>query len=53
MFELHLQGKKNGEIAVLLSLSVQTVKAHKRNAMCFLKERLGTVLFLALLFKLI
>lgn len=53
VFELHLQGKKNDEIAVLLSLSVQTVKAHKRNAMCFLKERLGTVLFLALLFKLI
>ena len=53
VFELHLKGKKNDEIAELLSLSVQTVKAHKRNAVCFLKERLGNVFFWVLLFKLI
>lgn len=46
VFELHLQGKKNEEIAELLSLSVQTVKTHKKNAVRFLKERLGNMFFL-------
>lgn len=46
VFELHLQGKKNEEIAELLSLSVLTVKTHKKNAVRFLKERLGNIFFL-------
>lgn len=41
VFELHLQGKKNEEIASLLKLSVETVKTQKKKAMYFLRERLG------------
>ena len=41
VFELHLQGKKNEEIASLLELSVETVKTQKKKAMHFLRERLG------------
>lgn len=46
VFELHLKGKKNEEIAELLSLSVETVKTHKKNAVRFLRERLGDLFFL-------
>lgn len=53
VFELHLQGMKNEEIAELLSLSLLTVKAHKRNAVHFLKERLGNLFFLLILTKII
>jgi RNA polymerase sigma-70 factor len=41
VFELHLQGKKNEEIASTLRLSVETVKTQKKKAMHFLRERLG------------
>lgn len=53
IFELHLEGKKNEEIAELLSLSVLTVKTHKKNAVRFLKERLGEMFLLLVLFKMI
>ena len=53
VFELHLQGKKNEEIAELLSLSVETVKTHKKNAVRFLKERLGNLFFLLVMVKVI
>ena len=41
VFKLHLQGKKNEEIAQVLELSVETVKTQKKKAMYFLRERLG------------
>lgn len=49
VFELHLEGKRNEEIARLLALSVLTVKSYKKNAMQFLRKRLGEVRFLLLI----
>ena len=49
VFELHLKGKKNEEIAQLLDLSVLTVKSYKKNAMQYLRKRLGGVYFLLLI----
>lgn len=46
VFELHLEGKKNDEIAEILGISVLTVKSHKQNAIHFLKERVGNLFFL-------
>lgn len=46
VFELHLEGKKNDEIADLLGISVLTVKSHKQNALHVLKERMGNLFFL-------
>lgn len=43
VFRLHLDGKKNEEIARLLNLSVETVKTQKKKAMCFLRKRLGVL----------
>lgn len=40
VFELHLQGKKNEEIAELLDLPVRTVKISKKESIAFLKNRL-------------
>lgn len=48
VFELHLEGKKNDEIAEILGISVLTVKSHKQNAIHFLKERVGNLFFLFL-----
>lgn len=41
VFELHLQGKKNEEIAELLALPEETVKMCKREIITYLKMRLG------------
>lgn len=41
VFELHLQGKENEEIAELLDLPVRTVKMSKREAIAYLKNYLG------------
>lgn len=46
VFELHLEGKKNDEIAEILGISVLTVKSHKQNAIHFLKERVGNLFLL-------
>ena len=46
VFELHLEGKKNDEIAEILGISVLTVKSHKQNAIHFLKERTGNLFLL-------
>lgn len=46
VFELHLEGKKNDEIAEILGISVLTVKSHKQNAIHFLKERIGKLFLL-------
>ena len=48
IFLLHLEGKGNEEIALLLKLSVLTVKTQKKRAMQFIRERLGTAYFLLL-----
>lgn len=40
VFELHLEGKKNDEIAEILDISILTVKSHKQNALHFLKENM-------------
>ena len=49
VFELHL----NEEIAELLSLSVETVKTHKKNAVRFLKERMGNLFVLLVMFRML
>lgn len=49
IFELHLQGKSNEEIANLLNLSILTVKTQKNRAMKNLREQLGELLFLVLI----
>ena len=41
VFELHLQGKKNEEIAKVLAIQVKAVKAYSRDTITFLKSRLG------------
>ena len=41
VFELHLQGKKNEEIAEVLAIQVKAVKAYRRDTITFLKSRLG------------
>lgn len=46
IFELHLQGKSNEEIANLLNLSVLTVKTQKNRAMKNLREQMGELFFL-------
>ena len=51
VFELHLEGKKNEEIAQLLALSVLTVKSYKKNALQYLRKRLGNAHFLLLIGK--
>ena len=46
VFELHLEGKKNAEIAEILGISVLTVKSHKQNAIHVLKEKMGNLFLL-------
>ena len=53
VFELHLQGKKNEEIAQVLELSVETVKTQKKKAMYFLRERLGKSYYLLIILNII
>jgi RNA polymerase sigma-70 factor (ECF subfamily) len=48
VFELHLQGKKNEEIAALLGISIATVKTQKNRAMNLLREQMGDLYILAL-----
>ena len=45
IFLLHLEGKGNEEIALLLNLSILTVKTQKKRAMSYIRERLGRVYF--------
>ncbi len=48
VFELHLQGKKNAEIADLLELSVETVKTQKKRAIKKLKNQIDPRILLML-----
>lgn len=41
IFEMHMQGKRNEEIARMLGLSIMTVKTQKKRAVQYLKRRLG------------
>ncbi len=49
VFELHLQGKKNSEIAEVLKISVETVKTHKKRAIKKIKSKVDPRLFMLLL----
>lgn len=46
VFLLHMDGKKNEEIATTLEISVETVKTQKKRALQFIKEQMGTYYFL-------
>lgn len=48
VFLLHMDGRKNEEIAVALDIALDTVKNQKKKAIAFLKKRMGT-LFVVLL----
>ena len=45
IFKLHLQGKKNEEIARLLRISVETVKTAKKESVRYFKMRLGNAFY--------
>lgn len=49
IFERHLEGMKNEEIAELYALSIETVKTQKKRAVRFLKEQLTPAFFLFLI----
>ena len=51
VFKYCLEGKKNSEIAEILQISELTVKTQKRNAIVYLRKRLGRVYMLYVLFK--
>lgn len=53
VFQYHLQGKKNAEIAALLEISELTVKAQKKNAMQYIEKRLGNLYLILILLKII
>lgn len=46
IFLLHMDGKKNEEIATALGISIETVKTQKKRAVHFLKQKMGTYYFL-------
>lgn len=48
---LYTEGKSNEEIARQLDLSIETIKSHKKTAIRFLKNRLGNLCLLTLIFK--
>lgn len=47
VFELHLDGNSNDDIASLLGLSVLTVKTQKNRAMQSLRKQMGDMFFIA------
>ena len=46
IFLLHMNGKKNEEIATTLGISIETVKTQKKRAIQSIKEQMGTCYFL-------
>lgn len=46
VFLLHMEGKKNEEIALALGISIETVKTQKKRATQFIKEQMGTLFYL-------
>ena len=53
IFELHLAGRKNEEIANLLNISILTVKTQKSRAMQILRTHMGELFSLALFLHII
>ncbi len=53
VFELHLEGKKNEEIASMLQISILTVKSQKQKALRQLKEKMGNLFYIVLLLNII
>lgn len=53
IFELHLEGKKNSEIAELYQISTETVKTQKKRAVKFLRNNMNISAFLFILPKLL
>ena len=49
IFEMHLQGKKNSEIAELLHLSIETVKTQKKRALKQLRKKISPLAIALLL----
>ncbi|MDR0766221.1 MAG: RNA polymerase sigma-70 factor [Odoribacteraceae bacterium] len=49
IFQHHLQGKRNEEIATLLNVTIATVKTQKNRAMNFLRKEIGPLYTLLLL----
>ena len=52
IFLMSMEGKKNGEIAKTLDISIDTVKTHKRRAIMALRDKLSLEVF-SLLFVLV
>ncbi len=48
VFELHLQGKKNQEIAEVLNISIETVKTQKKRALQRIKQQFNLSVLLML-----
>jgi RNA polymerase sigma-70 factor len=53
VFELHLAGKKNEEIASTLQISILTVKSQKQKALRQLKEKMGNLFYILLFLEII
>ncbi|MEG0796765.1 MAG: RNA polymerase sigma-70 factor [Odoribacter sp.] len=53
ILELHMQDKKNEEIAEILSLSVLTVKTQKAKAMQILRKELGSLYYVLIFWEII
>lgn len=48
VFLMHMEGKKNEEVATALHVSIETVKTQKKRAMSILRKKLGAYQFLLL-----
>ncbi len=53
IFVLHMEGRKNEEIAKTLGLSIETVKTQKKRAVRFLKKQMGSMFFLTSLINIV
>lgn len=51
VFKLYLQGHKSPKIAEMLELSVDTVRTHRKNALKILREKMGDMFVLAIIFN--
>lgn len=50
VFKLYLQGKKNEEIAALLDVSPETVKTAKKEAVRYIRDRMGPLFYFLAIF---
>jgi RNA polymerase sigma-70 factor (ECF subfamily) len=49
IFEMHLSGKRNDEIAELLNISIETVKTQKKRAVRKIKDKMNPLFFISIL----